>query len=212
KLHYNTTSSFITTQLQGSGQLHGYRFMHERCRLAGLHVSRGLINQILSSLDPEGVLRRRLIRRRYNGKGPNFLWHPDSYDKLKPYGIGINGCIDGFTRYIIWMEAYVTNSNPRVIAGYYLRSVINKSGCPKIIRSDRGTENVHVNRLQEFLREDDMNMVQGNCVLQGSSHGSQRIDSWWSRYRKQNAEYWITEFHRLQATGHLLEMRSTKNE
>lgn len=62
------------------------------------------------------------------------------------------------------MEAYVTNNNPRVIAGYYLRSVINKSGCPKIIRSDRGTENVHVNRLQEFLREDDMNMVQGNCT------------------------------------------------
>lgn len=80
-----TVASFITTQLQGSGQLHGYRFMHERWRLAGLHVSRSLINQILSSLDPEGVLRRRLIRRRYNGKGPNFLWHLDCYDKWNRY-------------------------------------------------------------------------------------------------------------------------------
>ena len=32
----------------------------------------------------------------------------DSYDKLKPYGIGINGCIDGFSRHIMWMEAYTT--------------------------------------------------------------------------------------------------------
>ncbi|KAF3859970.1 hypothetical protein F7725_000225, partial [Dissostichus mawsoni] len=35
----------------------------------------------------------------------------DSYDKLKPYGNAINGCIDGFSRYIMWMEAYTTNSD-----------------------------------------------------------------------------------------------------
>ena len=28
-------------------------------------------------------------------QGPNYLWHMDSYDKLKPYGISIHGCIDG---------------------------------------------------------------------------------------------------------------------
>ena len=28
-------------------------------------------------------------------QGPNFIWHMDGYDKLKPYGITIHGCIDG---------------------------------------------------------------------------------------------------------------------
>ena len=28
-------------------------------------------------------------------QGPNFLWHCDGYDKLKPYGLCIHGCIDG---------------------------------------------------------------------------------------------------------------------
>ncbi|KAK0154047.1 hypothetical protein N1851_003868 [Merluccius polli] len=37
--------------------------------------------------------------------GPNYMWHMDSYDKLTPFGIGINGCIDGFSCHIIWMQA-----------------------------------------------------------------------------------------------------------
>jgi len=28
--------------------------------------------------------------------GPNYLWHVDGYDKLKPFGMAISGCIDGF--------------------------------------------------------------------------------------------------------------------
>jgi hypothetical protein len=69
-------------------------------------------------LDKESVerrRRRRLIRRVYQNKacsfipkvpvvyygcivckkGPNFVWHLDGYDKLKPYGFAIHGCIDG---------------------------------------------------------------------------------------------------------------------
>ena len=29
-------------------------------------------------------------------KGPNYIWHADGYDKLKPFGITIHGCIDGW--------------------------------------------------------------------------------------------------------------------
>jgi hypothetical protein len=39
-------------------------------------------------LDPEGThLRRthRLKRRVYCAKGPNYIWHLDGYDKLKPF-------------------------------------------------------------------------------------------------------------------------------
>ena len=27
--------------------------------------------------------------------GPNQAWHCDGYDKLKPFGLAIHGCIDG---------------------------------------------------------------------------------------------------------------------
>lgn len=73
----------------------------------------------------------------------------DSYDKLKPYGIAINGCIDGFSRHIMWMEAYTTNSNPKVIAEYFINTVTCIGGCPKQLRADPGTENVR--DIQTFL-------------------------------------------------------------
>ena len=72
---------------------------------------------------PKGVelrLKSRLRRRQCHSKGPDFLWHIDSYDKLKQYGLCVNGCIDGFSRKIIWVNVYKTSSNPRVVAGYYI--------------------------------------------------------------------------------------------
>ena len=33
-------------------------------------------------------------------KGPDFVWHIDGYDKLKPYGFTIHGCVDGLAHLI----------------------------------------------------------------------------------------------------------------
>lgn len=96
--------SFVQEQLKNSGQLHGYRWMHLKCKQYGLTVKSTTVRLILKGLDPEGVelrKRKRLRRRKYYNRGSNFLWHLDSYDKLKPYGICINGCVDGFSRYIL---------------------------------------------------------------------------------------------------------------
>lgn len=101
----------------------------------------------MKSLDPEGMnarLRKRLKRRSYSSPGPNFVWHIDGYDKLKPYGIAISGCIDGFSRNILWLEAGTSNNDPKVIANYFIKTVKNKGGCPKRVRTDLGTENVHI--------------------------------------------------------------------
>lgn len=114
---------FIQREIEKSGQLHGYRWMHLRCIQNDLVVSQNIVRDILLILDPEGVecrKRRRLRRRRYYNKGPNYLWHVDSYDKLKPYGICINGCIDGFSRHLIWLRAGFTSSDPKVMNTKYL--------------------------------------------------------------------------------------------
>lgn len=56
-----------------------------------------------------------LIRQRYHSRGANFMCDMDSYDQLRSYGIAINGCIDGFSRYIIWLEANYTASDLQVV-------------------------------------------------------------------------------------------------
>lgn len=47
----------------------------------------------------------------------------DEWDKLKPYGIAVHGCVDGFSRHIVWLEAPSTNNNPRLVGGYYVKAV-----------------------------------------------------------------------------------------
>ena len=47
------------------------------------------------------------------------------------------------------------------------------------------TENIHINGLQNFLREYDSGAVQGTCVLQGCSSANQRMESFWRIYRRQ---------------------------
>ena len=141
---------FITEQVEKSGQLHGYRIMHLICIQEGFVVSQYTVRLLLHIIDPEGISlrkRHRLRRRTYTSLGPDFIWHVDSYDKLKPYGICINGSIDGFSRQIIWMEAFTTNSDPAVVANYYMHAVKSRKGCPKRVRADRGTENSHMEHI-----------------------------------------------------------------
>ena len=77
-------------------------------RKHGSVIQRETVRLVLKELDPEGVDRRsryRLQRREYFAKGPNYIWHLDGYDKLKPFGFCIHGSIDGYSRRrLLWLE------------------------------------------------------------------------------------------------------------
>ncbi|XP_046568863.1 uncharacterized protein LOC124277257 [Haliotis rubra] len=122
----------------------------------------------------------------------------DGYDKLKPYGICIHGCVDGFSRCVLWMDAWTTNNDPKVVAGYYLDTVERLHGCPERIRSDAGGENRHVEQMQLLLRHDHNDRFAGSkSFLYGSSVHNQRIEFWWGILRKQCVQYWMDMFKHL---------------
>ena len=79
--------------------------MHQRLRTDyGLMADRETVRRILKTLDLDGVERhskRKLKRRKYQSKGPNYILHIDVYDKLKPFGFRIHGAIDGYSRRIL---------------------------------------------------------------------------------------------------------------
>ncbi|XP_031334065.1 uncharacterized protein LOC116164078 [Photinus pyralis] len=175
--------------------------MHLKCLQHGLVVRRSTVRLLLKELDPEGVSlrsRRRLKRRQYFNKGPNYLWHIDGYDKLKPYGIAINGCIDGYSRHIIWLKACYTNNNPRIISAFFVSSIETCGGCPRSIPTDMGTENSHIAHMQTFLRSRFfINQNSLPAFIYGTSQHNQRIESFWSILRRENAQYWMNLFESL---------------
>lgn len=61
----------------------------------------------------------------------------DGYDKMKPYGIAIQCCIDGFSHYVLWMEAYTTNNDPKAIADYFITCVTRLGACPGRVCADK---------------------------------------------------------------------------
>ena len=120
----------------------------------------------------------------YISKGPNYQWHIDGYDKLHSFGFFIHGCIDGFSRKILWLEVVESNHDPKLIAKYFVNSVTAIKSVPAGIRADRGTENVAVAAIQCWSHWS----IFGNNDACDSfqyvrSTSNQRIESWWSFLR-----------------------------
>lgn len=183
----------------GPGQLHGYRAMWHILRLRyHLHVPRSFVATVLREIDPAGVeerKRRSFQRRTYLSPGPNFCWHLDGYDKLKPYGFSVHGAIDGFSRRIIWLTVQQSNKNPNTVSKYFLEAIKTASGCPTRLYSDMGTENGGIAAMQCYLRSDADDEYAGeNAHRYVPSTQNQRIECHWSLYRKQRAGWWIDFF------------------
>lgn len=199
--------SALEYELEGTGQSLGYRSMQSRLRLRhDVNVDRETVRIILRFIDPDGVTtrrQRRLRRRMYWSKGPNYLYHIDGWDKLKPYGLCVHGCIDGFSRKIMWLEASPSNNNPFVVCKYFSDCVKQLKGVPHIVRADHGTENVNVALMQRILRHgnnDDRGRM-GASFIYGRSTSNQRIEGWWSKFAGLGMKKWREHMRSLVICG-----------
>ena len=113
------------------------------------------------------------------------MWHADGYDKLKPFSIAINGCIDGFSRKVMWLRSGSINNNPGSIA-HYMQCVSEFGQLPACLCTDCGTENGTMTAIQCALRSQHTDDFAGSLShMYGTSTANQRIKSWWSFFRKQ---------------------------
>lgn len=180
----------IEEELKGPGQHYGYRLMWQTLRQKYcMTVRRDDVMALMAELDPSGVqlrARRRFIRRVYSSCGPNYVWHADGYDKLKPYGLAISGCIDGYSRKVLWLVCQASNKDPGVIAQNYVQCVSEFGKIPMRLRTDCGTENGTMVAMHCTLRSSHTDDFAGAAShMYGSSTANQRIESWWSYFRKQ---------------------------
>ena len=177
----------------------GYRGMWHRLRMKyNITVSRDTIMYLLQELDPEGILIRRrhkLQRRQFISSGPNNSWHADGYDKLKRYGFPIHGCIDAFSRKVLWLTITRSNNNPLVPAYFFLKSIRDRQVVPRLLQTDCGTENGMMAALQCTVLQDI------NAHRFGKSTANQRIENFWSHFRRGYSDFVISFFKTLVSEG-----------
>lgn len=175
----------------------GYRSLWRRLRNSyKLTLKQSSVLKLLQIIDPEGIkvrFRRGLGRRKnYSVPGPNHIWNMDGYDKLKPYGFALQGCVDGFSRKVLWAKVGTTNNKPEVVAHHYAGLVMETGYIPVV---DAGTENTLTGLIQQALRHRHANKYAGkDSYVVGPSTANQRIERYWREARRNTTGFHIDFF------------------
>ena len=188
-----TLMAAVKEELSGSGSYIGYMRVWAHLRKTGLEVRQDDVSRAILQYDPDGVSRRqrrKLRRRKYFIAGPNYFWHIDGHDKLKLFGFSLHGCIDGFSRRLIWLEVSSSNKKPEIIGKFYLDAVRQLQSIPKKLKADDGTEHAIIQPIHILLRDavGDNNSVNSFSIVP-STH-NQRIEAYWSKLRQDRIGWW----------------------
>ena len=69
------------------------------------------------------------------------------------FPIAVYTCIDTCSRKVVWVKVWTSNSNPKLIARFYLEYLYKSKTIARMIRVDKGTESVDMVTMYAWLRQ-----------------------------------------------------------
>ena len=177
----------------------GYKSFQAFLCSQGLKVRRQHVRESMQRVDPDGVssrLRQCIRRRTYSVPGPNSLWHLDGNHKLIRWRIIIHGCVDGYSRLPVFLQAS-TNNRASTILPYFINAT-NQYGVPSRVRCDKGGENRLISHF--MLCHPDRGPQRRSCITGRSVH-NQRIERLWRDVYNGCTCYFYSLFSCLEAAG-----------
>ena len=122
----------------------------------------------------------------------SFFRHTDSHHKLIRWRLVIHGCIDGYSRLIIYLRC-CNNNKAETVKAQFLRSV-STFFWSRRVRPDHGMENIEVAR--EMLKKFG---TSSKPFLTGLSVHNQRIERLWKDGLHYVLHYYIDLFYLMEA-------------
>src|SRR5271155_2401006 len=181
---------------------YGHRARSDHVR-AAIHI----LDQ--NGLASRGRVGQRKPRKNYVVPGPDWLWCLDGHDKLSRYGIAIYGCVDAYSRNIIWFYVGSSNRTAVSVVCQYLEAVGLRDKCPNYLRTDDGTEISMMADAQYFLywadqvkeyeagrrtAEDLAGVTVRDYFITGKSTANIRIEGLWGQLIRGQTESWMEYF------------------
>ena len=192
--------NIISEYMNQHGKTTGQSYITGYLRSKGLRVQRSRVRQSMARLDPENAALRWgavVTRRTYLVPWPNSLWHLDGHHSLIRWGLVVHGCIDGFSRRIIFLHCSPNNLSETVLS-LFLDAVEKDGLWPSRIRVDRGVENVLVCDAMVDAR----GAGRGSFIAGPSTH-NQRIERLWRDVFRCVMHYFYYLFYALEDSGNL---------
>ena len=192
--------NIISEYMNQHGKTTGQSYITGYLRSKGLRVQRSRVRQSMARVDPENAALRWgavVTRRTYLVPWPNSLWHLDGHHSLVRWGLVVHGCIDGFSRRIIFLHCSPNNLSETVLS-LFLDAVEKDGLWPSRIRVDRGVENVLV--CDAIV--DARGAGRGSFIAGPSTH-NQRIERLWRDVFRCVMHYFYYLFYALEDSGNL---------
>ena len=179
----------------------GYRALNQKLRNEhNIKVPRHLVHNVLKELDPEGLESRALNKKTkkpkvpFSSEGPLWLASLDGHDKLCGYQnwtfpLCIYGCLDTFSRKILYLFVSRSNSDPMIVGKKYLEYLTEHRVMPRFLRLDKGTETGKMSTLHAFLVDKAGIMEDAvDSIIYGPST-SNKIERWWRDLHERFEQY-----------------------
>lgn len=181
------------------GSTTGESYLIGHFRALGYHVQRRRIRSSINRVDPQNVAIRwgALVSRRvYFVPWPNSLWHIDGHHSLIRWGFVIHGCVDGFSRRIMFIHCS-TNNLASTVLDLFLTAIQETGGFwPSRIRVDYGVENTAICDAMVATRGEGR-----GSFIAGSSTRNQRIERLWRDVFRCVCHAFYYTFYAMEQTG-----------